>query len=1141
MQRLFNTNKVGSGFKTIVSIIFLNLTFNISLLHKAVEAQTSLGLFLPTPGTMITLSPSIEPILLKGVTINPENPFQFDFIVDIGDSNLEGDSLKNASEKLIKYFMASLTIPENEMWVNLSPYEDDRIITQSFGSTEMGRDLLSQDYVLKQLTSSLMYPEKELGQKFWDNVYEKAYKEYGTTDIPVDTFNKVWIVPSKAVVYEHGQTAFVAESHLKVLLEEDYNALQHQNNIENDNIGADLSSARSLREPTQDLTRQKYSDIVREIIVPAIEKEVNQGEHFSQLRQITSSLILASWYKKRLQESILSKVYVDKSKINGVDIIDRNMKNKIYKQYLEAFRIGAYNFIKEEYDPASQQIIPRKYFSGGKDYTAITERLEIETEIERLSKEGQDEVLETITKTQNGTEVFTIKANLEIDNSMMGNEEHKALIASAQELLQFDLDNKPMSVFVDWMDKIIDTIDSELTQKQFVALAEQLGATNNLVQRISGNTNNMANRASDFAQALPKDGKINVFLMRDGFSLYTASKTLGEKVNALYLSKATFRTFTQIPIMADLLIPQIIMETKRRISISRTEVVPAERFQEFKDEFFNLVEELASDKTIDNIGKDYEYLLKVRENIRLAIGALSNYLEVLGITSDDIAKDGIRFIDTTKTGSLVLFMESVARSMLKAKDPTVTPADNITDGKMFFSDLSSAYSYKENITLADAREIESTFYPVEFSRRLSEKGEPIVSSPSNSANDKKNFLLQMILLKSELIRTNKENIRPSTATISEASREFQEEQSSARAEDITFDQAKQTLVTDIYKKVNTSTLELVGENISTIEDIQKHLEQSSYAWKTAHPDKRKNLIGVLSVLQNNLIPFIERQYPGINIKSVSIGGSMVEFWSSYPADARMPYGEDLDVYVVADNAGYGVLKLSLAKFVQGQMITEELAELSVYGVSEMDVWVTPENSTDVNFYMMFGSGVTIWGKPLSITQEQYDPIMVIGRVERLIGVNAWDMTGRLIVANWLLRGLAQRLGLEYTEYTKDINENKAEALKVIQANYESVMLHLAKNKIAEQSAESNTDKTDRVEADKTVGGIDLNTSNMDFEINSDGQEFSIPVNLQQIESINIDGLVPVIFNISPTTNLQMLLGVSESDPDYLAKISLNSI
>ena len=85
-------------------------------------------------------------------------------------------------------------MPEDDLWVNLSPYEKDRIIPEAFGQTEMGRDLLAQDYLLKQLTASLMYPEEELGNKFWKRVYQKAQQMYGTTDIPTDVFNRVFII-----------------------------------------------------------------------------------------------------------------------------------------------------------------------------------------------------------------------------------------------------------------------------------------------------------------------------------------------------------------------------------------------------------------------------------------------------------------------------------------------------------------------------------------------------------------------------------------------------------------------------------------------------------------------------------------------------------------------------------------------------------------------------------------------------------------------------------------------------------------------------------------------------------------------------------------------------------------------------------
>src|SRR6185295_12649250 len=106
-----------------------------------------------------------------------------------------------------------------------SPYEKDRTIPEALSRTEMGRDLLAQDYLLKQITASLIYPEKELGNAFWDKVYTKAREQYGSTQVPVNTFNKVWIMADKAEVFERNQTAFVVGSHLKVMLEEDYLAL----------------------------------------------------------------------------------------------------------------------------------------------------------------------------------------------------------------------------------------------------------------------------------------------------------------------------------------------------------------------------------------------------------------------------------------------------------------------------------------------------------------------------------------------------------------------------------------------------------------------------------------------------------------------------------------------------------------------------------------------------------------------------------------------------------------------------------------------------------------------------------------------------------------------------------------------------
>src|SRR5271167_3550017 len=106
------------------------------------------------------------------------------------------------------------------------------------------------------------------------------------------------------------------------------------------------------------------SQVVRSIILPQLEKEVNEDKNFAPLRQVFSGMILAAWYKRALRESLLAKIYANKAKVKGVD---QNPKNNeaIYKQYLRAFKKGVFNFIKEDVDKYTNETIPRKYFSGG--------------------------------------------------------------------------------------------------------------------------------------------------------------------------------------------------------------------------------------------------------------------------------------------------------------------------------------------------------------------------------------------------------------------------------------------------------------------------------------------------------------------------------------------------------------------------------------------------------------------------------------------------------------------------------------------------------------------------------------------------------------------------------------------------------
>jgi hypothetical protein len=340
---------------------------------------------------LLFISQPFSPLTIKGLKLYANDPFKFDFMIDEGNSGYTDSQLKDEAQKLINYFLVSLTIPEDELWVNLSPYEKDRIITSELGSTGMGEDMLAQDYILKQLAASLTYPETETGKQYWNEIQNNGIRVGATlavaqnkragaspapTSEPARSFNRVWIMPDKAVVYTDTDKAYVGEATLKVMVEEDYVAGQQNG------VGVGSKPTRDNGQVTN-LPLQDSTQAFKTHILPVLTKEVNTGKHFAQLRQIYKSLILAAWFKKHLKENIVNRFYADQKKMNGVDTADPQTKEKIYSQYLESCKNGVYNYVKKEFvgipsgDNSTRAslrayalarpgiITKRAYFSGG--------------------------------------------------------------------------------------------------------------------------------------------------------------------------------------------------------------------------------------------------------------------------------------------------------------------------------------------------------------------------------------------------------------------------------------------------------------------------------------------------------------------------------------------------------------------------------------------------------------------------------------------------------------------------------------------------------------------------------------------------------------------------------------------------------
>jgi len=114
-------------------------------------------------------------------------------------------------------------------------------------------------------------------------------------------------------------------------------------------------------------------EIMREVVLPAIEKEVNEGKNFAVIRQVYYAAILAKWYRELIQNTLLAEAYVGRNRVVGVTSDDKTVKEAIYQRYIAAYKKGVFNYIKEESDVATGESLPRKYFSGGISDFAMTD------------------------------------------------------------------------------------------------------------------------------------------------------------------------------------------------------------------------------------------------------------------------------------------------------------------------------------------------------------------------------------------------------------------------------------------------------------------------------------------------------------------------------------------------------------------------------------------------------------------------------------------------------------------------------------------------------------------------------------------------------------------------------------------------
>jgi len=91
----------------------------------------------------------------------------------------------------------------------------------------------------------------------------------------------------------------------------------------------------------------------------------------------------------------------------------------------------------------------------------------------------------------------------------------------------------------------------------------------------------------------------------------------------------------------------------------------------------------------------------------------------------------------------------------------------------------------------------------------------------------------------------------------------------------------------------------------------------------------------------------------------------------------------------------------------------------------------------------------------------------------------------------------------------------------------------ASNLIEAGSSPINQFSQELLEADDTKGGIDFNPSIMEIESRGRSDEFIFEFDNQRNVTTNINGLIPIIINVTPVTNMLLLLGEYKVEEDQL--------
>jgi len=296
-----------------------------SSMHAVSKTGYAKPASLTSTDRMLLPSRPFTPALIRYMAFDEEDPLRhLDATINYGDTAFEGEELAAEARKLMDFFKTAVCVADDDMYVNLAPNETAKLLSPALSGTRLGMGLLEFDYCLKRLSASLMHPDLDTGRRFWAEVTRCCQELLGMRYMPQEmpALQRVWVLPVKATIYEgksyeslgrgdlFAPNQGVGDRPFIALLEQRVKALTEREHLvervgETDQISAICDA------------------VFREIVLPEIQTELDQGENFAELRQIVGATILAVWFKKHFatHPKVAKHINSGRPDLLGVDVI----------------------------------------------------------------------------------------------------------------------------------------------------------------------------------------------------------------------------------------------------------------------------------------------------------------------------------------------------------------------------------------------------------------------------------------------------------------------------------------------------------------------------------------------------------------------------------------------------------------------------------------------------------------------------------------------------------------------------------------------------------------------------------------------------------------------------------------------------